>query len=148
MIGAAGGILAGGFIADRFGARILVPVIGLIGASAMMFLIGTVSMPITMIVAVLVLSGCMRGCVQATRDLVVLSITPTGSTGKVFAFVYNGSMIGGALSPFIYGVFMDSNAPAAVFWIAGIAMLLALTTFIGVKRVAARPGRDRNPATG
>ncbi len=105
-------------------------------------------MPITMIVAVLVLSVCMRGCVQATRDLVVLSITPTGSTGKVFAFVYNGSMIGGALIPFIYGVFMDSNAPAAVFWIAGIAMLLALTTFIGVKRVAARPGRDRNPATG
>ena len=148
MIGAAAGILAGGFIADRFGARILVPVIGLIGASSMMFLIGTVSMPITMIVAVLVLSGCMRGCVQATRDLVVLSITPTGSTGKVFAFVYNGSMIGGALIPFIYGVFMDRNAPAAVFWIAGIAMLLALTTFIGVKRVAARPGRNRNPASG
>ena len=148
MIGASAGILAGGFIADRFGARIFVPVIGLTGAALTMFLIGTISMPITLIVAVLVLSGAMRGCVQATRDLVVLSITPDGSTGKVFAFVYNGSMIGGALIPFIYGVFMDANEPAAVFWIAGLAMLLALTTFIGVKRVAAAAERDRAPADG
>lgn len=139
MIGASLGILSGGFFADRFGARILVPVIGLSLASALMFVVGSVSMPIAMIVAVLALSGFTRGCVQATRDLVVLSITPKGATGKVFAFVYNGSMIGGATIPFIYGVFMDRGEHAMVFWIAGCAILLALLTFIGVKS-AAPPG--------
>ncbi len=141
MIGASLGILSGGFFADRFGARVLVPVIGLSCASAMMFVAGSVSMPIAMIVAVLALSGFSRGCVQATRDLIVLSITPKGATGKVFAFVYNGSMIGGATIPFIYGVFMDRGEPAAVFWIAGCAILLALLTFIGVKSVAPPGGR-------
>jgi sugar phosphate permease len=136
MIGASAGILTGGFFADRFGARIMIPVIGLTGAAVMMFVVGTISMPIVMITALLVISGYLRGCVQATRDLIVLSITPRGSTGKVFAFVYNGSMIGGALVPFIYGGFMDAGTPEAVFWIAGCAILLALLTFSGVARLA------------
>lgn len=136
MLGASVGILSGGFFADRFGARIMIPVLGLTGAASLMFLVGSISMPIAMIVSVLALSGFMRGCVQATRDLVVLSIAPRGSTGKVFAFVYNGSMIGGAMTPFIYGWFMDRNLPQAVFWIAACFMLAALATFIGVKSKA------------
>jgi dipeptide/tripeptide permease len=68
----------------------------------------------------------------------VLSVTPKGSTGKVFAFVYNGSMIGGALVPFVYGLFLDSGRPQAVFLVSGIGMLCALLTFIGLKSTVDR----------
>ena len=141
MLGASLGLLAGGFLADRFGTHVITAVLGLGASAVLVTLIGTVSLPAVAIVAMLAFGGFTRGMVQATRDLIVLSITPKGSTGKVFAFVYNGSMIGGALIPFIYGWFMDNGHPAAVFWIAGGSMIAALLTFIGVKGAA-----GRNPA--
>jgi FSR family fosmidomycin resistance protein-like MFS transporter len=138
MIGASAGLLAGGFLADSFGARVMTAVTGLTAAGILVAAVGSISLPVTLLIAMLALSGFMRGTVQATRDLIVLSITPKGSTGKVFAFVYNGSMIGGALIPFVYGWFMDHGAPGAVFWIAGGSMIAALLTFIGVKGAADR----------
>lgn len=144
MIGASFGLLAGGFLADRYGARISTAVVGLTLSAGLVILIGTVSLPVMLVVALLSLSGFMRGTVQSTRDMVVLSVTPKGSTGKVFAFVYNGAMVGGALIPFVYGWFMDNGLPAAVFWITGIALLCALLTFAGVKNVTDRRSLRRN----
>lgn len=138
MIGASGGLLVGGFLADRFGARVITAVIGLSVAGILVILIGVVSMPVLMIAGLLALSGFTRGTVQSVRDLLVLSVTPKGSTGKVFAFVYNGSMIGGALVPFVYGLFLDSGRPQAVFLVSGIGMLCALLTFIGLKSTVDR----------
>src|SRR3546814_14739357 len=65
------------------------------------------------------LSGCIRGMVQSTRDLIVLSVTPKGATGKVFAFVYNGSTIGGMIMPLVFGWVLDNGLPEGVFWVAG-----------------------------
>jgi sugar phosphate permease len=138
MIGASGGLLVGGFLADRFGARVITAVIGLSIAGFLVIMIGVVSMPVLVIAGLLALSGFTRGTVQSVRDLLVLSVTPKGSTGKVFAFVYNGSMIGGALVPFVYGLFLDSGRPQAVFLVSGIGMLCALLTFIGLKSTVDR----------
>ena len=71
----------------------------------------------------------------------MLSITPKGATGKVFAFVYNGAMIGGAMVPLIYGWFMDNGKPEWVFLISGGFILMALLTFSGVASLA--PGGFR-----
>ncbi len=133
MMGASAGLLVGGFVADRFGARVFTAVIGLSVASFLVIIIGTISLPVLVIAGLLALSGFMRGTVQSVRDLIVLSVTPKGSTGKVFAFVYNGSMIGGALVPLIYGLFLDNGRPQAVFLVSGIGMLCALLTFVGMK---------------
>jgi MFS family permease len=93
-------------------------------------------MPLVVMVAVLSAAGFMRGTVQATRDLIVLSITPKGSTGKVFAFVYNGTMIGAAIMPLVFGWVMDRGQPGGVFWITAVFMMVSLLTFFGVKRLA------------
>jgi MFS family permease len=146
MIGASGGLLVGGFLADRFGARVIIAVIGLSIAGFLVILIGTVSLPVLVVAGLLALSGFTRGTVQSVRDLMVLSVTPKGSTGKVFAFVYNGSMIGGALVPFVYGVFLDSGRPQAVFLVSGIGMICALLTFIGMKSTVDRQKSIENPA--
>jgi FSR family fosmidomycin resistance protein-like MFS transporter len=138
MIGASGGLLVGGFIADRYGAKIFIAALGLTASGILVGLVGSLSMPVTLMIAVLAFGGFMRGMVQSTRDILVLSITPKGATGKVFAFVYNGSMIGGALIPFIYGWFMDNGHPGAVFWIAGGSMIASLVTFVGLKGAADR----------
>ncbi len=103
-------------------------------------LLGTVSMPMVLIIATLSASGFMRSTVQATRDLIVLSVTPKGSTGKVFAFVYNGTMIGAAIKPLVFGWVMDSDRPQGVSWLTAGFMMVALVTFFGVRRAA--PGNS------
>jgi MFS family permease len=79
----------------------------------------------------------MRGAVQSTRDLFVLSVTPGRSSGKVFGFVYSGSLVGAAIMPLLYGWVLDDGNPQAVFWLTAAFMTLALCTFFGVKRLAA-----------
>lgn len=136
MAGAAGGILIGGMIADRLGPRIMTAVIALCASAVLFFLLGSVSMPIFLVVAVLTAAGMLRGTLQATRDLLVHSVTPEGSHGKVFAFVSSGANIGGAISPLAFGAIMDHADPRFVFWAAAVMVLVALATFIGVKKVA------------
>ncbi len=137
LIGSSVGILAGGWIADRFGARMITAAIGFLVAAGLILLVGTVSMPMALMVGILSLAGIMRGSVQSTRDLFVLSVTPSGSSGKVFGFVYNGAMVGASIMPLLYGWVLDAGKPQAVFWLTAGFMTLALCTFFGVKRLAA-----------
>jgi len=146
MLAAATGILVGGWVADRFGPRVLTAVIGLVASAGLLFVIGSVSLPIVAITVLLSLSGFLRGTIQSTRDLIVLSVTPKGATGKVFAFVYNGATIGGMIVPLVFGWVLDSGTPSAVFWVSGCAMLAALLTFIGIKRAIASGRGDVEPA--
>ena len=138
LIGTSGGILAGGWIADRYGARMTTAALGFLISAALLMLVGTVSMPMVLIVAVLSASGFMRGTVQSSRDLIVLSVTPRGSTGKVFGFVYNGNMIGAATVPLAYGWMLDLGRPSLVFWLSGLILIASLGTFFGVKKLAPR----------
>lgn len=147
LIGSAFGILAGGVVADRFGPRMTTAAVGLVVSAGLIVVIATVSMPMVLIIAVLSASGFMRSTVQATRDLIVLSVTPKGSTGKVFAFVYNGTMIGAAIMPLVFGWMMDSGRPQGVFWLTAGFMMVALVTFFGVRR-AAPLGAAENSGSG
>ena len=134
ILGGAAGILAGGVLADRFGARTITAVIGLTGAGAMMFTLGNVSLPIVLLVGVLTTAGFLRGIVQGTRDLMVYAATPHGDHGKVFAFVSTGGHVGMAAMPLVFGWIMDAGRPDAAFLIAGVLALLAVATFVGVRR--------------
>ena len=133
VMGAAIGILAGGVLADRIGARTLTAVIGLVGAGVLLILLGQVSLPVAAIVALLTLTGMLRGIVQGTRDLMVYSATPAGAHGKVFAFVSTGGHVGTAAMPLVFGWILDSGEPRLVFLIAGILALVALATFVTVR---------------
>lgn len=134
MIGISTGILAGGVIADRIGPRNMTVAVCLISAAAMLMIVGSVSLPVVLIFVVLGAAGFLRGTIQSTRDLMIFSITPEGSHGKVFAFVSSGSHIGQALMPLMFGWIMDHADPAWVFWLAGLLALVALSTLIGINR--------------
>ncbi len=138
IVGAAVGVLAGGVIADRLGARSITAVIGLIGTGALLIVLGQVSLPVALVVGLLTLTGFLRGIVQGTRDLMVYAATPAGAHGKVFAFVSTGGHIGTAIMPLVFGWILDAGEPQLTFLIAGILALVALATFATVRRRVAR----------
>ena len=134
ILGGAVGILIGGVIADRFGARSLAAIVGLIGSGTILIFIGNVSLPIVALVGLLTLAGFLRGIVVGTRDLMVYAVTPSGDHGKVFAFVSTGGHVGMAVMPLVFGWIIDTGRPELAFLIAGVLALAAMATFITVRR--------------
>ena len=79
----------------------------------------------TMLIGLLVVSGCSFGMALPNRDLFIRSLTPKGATGRVFGFVYCGLDVGASLTPFLFGVLMDLGKPEIVVIVAGCLMFLA-----------------------
>jgi predicted MFS family arabinose efflux permease len=132
--GTIGGMLIGGLIADRYGPRVFIAVIGLVGASALLVLVGAGVLPMVLAGGALCGAGFMRGFVQGVRDLMVYRATPDGAHGKAFGFVSTGSHVGHALMPLVFGTVMDMGRPSWVFWIGAVLALAALATFATVRR--------------
>ncbi len=132
--GMIGGMLAGGLIADRYGPRIIVAALGLVGAAALLLVVGTGVLPMALAGGALCGAGFMRGFVQGVRDLMVFRSTPDGAHGKAFGFVSTGSHLGQAVMPLIFGTVMDMGHPSWVFAIAAVLSLAALATFATVRR--------------
>ncbi len=132
--GIIGGMLAGGLVADRYGPRVLVAALGLVGASALLLLVGTGVLPMVLAGGALCGAGFMRGFVQGVRDLMVFRSTPDGAHGKAFGFVSTGSHLGQAVMPLVFGTVMDMGRPSWVFAIAAVLSLAALATFATARR--------------
>jgi predicted MFS family arabinose efflux permease len=138
MLCSACGMLLGGVIADRFGPRIGTAIVSLVSCAILYVLLAEIAMPFIAIVVTLGAAGAIRGALQATRDLLIYSVTPEGQVGKVFAFVASGANFGGAVTPLIFGWIMDAGDPRLVFWVSAALTLLGLVTFTGMKRAAVR----------
>ena len=139
LAGSSLGIIAGGFAADRSRRHERIVALGLLLSAALMMLIGSVAMPDPLIVACVALAGFATGTTTPSRDMLVRSATPPGSTGKVFGFVYSGLDLGSAVTPPVLGWFLDRGVPQMVFVLAAAALLLTVATVLGLKRnIAAR----------
>ena len=134
--GMIGGMLVGGLIADRYGPRVFIAVLGLVGASALLLLVGSGVLPLALAGGVLCGAGFMRGFVQGVRDLMVFQAIPDGAHGKAFGFVSTGSHVGHALMPLVFGTVMDMGRPSWIFGIAALLSIAALATFATVRRSA------------
>ena len=84
--------------------------------------------------------GLTHGIIMPSRDMIVRSVAPVGSMGKVFGFVSPGFSIGGVTAPLLFGAILDWGAPTLVFYvIAGFMVISLLTVFsVGGKPKAAR----------
>lgn len=133
MAGAAGGILSGGFLADRTGPQIWVACLTLIPSGLLIAAIGLYDLPSIMLLVVITLAGFLMGLLVPSRDLLLRSVTPDGSMGKVMGFVSTGSNFGGALIPLVMGWVLDNSDPRFVFWISASMIAGALFTFATVK---------------
>lgn len=124
------GVLLGGIIADRTRHHERVAALCFAATSSMVFLIGWVDLGTILLIGLMAWGGLMNGIIQPSRDMMVRSVTPPGSFGKVFGFVSTGFNVGGTISPLLYGWFMDMGRPDLIFLFVCGFILLALVTVI------------------
>jgi MFS family permease len=61
----------------------------------------------------------------------IRTATPSGSSGRVYGIVYSGIDLGAALSPLIFGIFLDVGLPKFLF--IGVALLQLMIILTGFK---------------
>ena len=124
------GILSGGFVADRFGPRISTAVATLVPAAVIIALLGWIDIQGALLVVLLAAAGFLIGLLIPSRDLLLRSVTPPGSMGKVMGFASTGSNLGGVLIPVVLGYAMDTAGGQWVFWISALFIAAAFLTFV------------------
>jgi MFS transporter, FSR family, fosmidomycin resistance protein len=137
MVGQIGGVLVGGWVADRTARHLPFVVALTIGAAAVLLLIGVVSLPESPTIGVLFIGGLMTGARNTPRDVMVKDAAPPGQIGKVFGFVSSGMSLGGALMPVPYGMIIDAGRPELVLVVVAALLLLSLL-FAGGARLGFR----------
>jgi MFS transporter, FSR family, fosmidomycin resistance protein len=86
--------------------------------------------PWTMVL--LAATGFAVGIGGPSRDMMIRKATPKGATGRVYGTVYSGLDVGFALSPLVFGVFMDKGWYATTLAGAGAVLLLSVYAAVGV----------------
>ncbi len=134
LLGGAAGIIAGGILADRTERHDRVAVTGLIIAACLIAPVATGMVPFALTLVLCAATGFAAGATGPSRDLLIRAAAPKGATGKVFGLVYCGLDAGSALSPFLFGMFLDAKMPGAIFLGMAVLYTLAITTAIAVSR--------------
>jgi len=99
-------------------------------------LIGLVDLGAFLFVLVMSIGGLFTGILLPARDLIVREITPAGSFGRVFGFVYSGLDLGSCLTPLAFGWILDHGDPRMLFVVVGVLMLATIGTVVQVRRNA------------
>jgi MFS transporter, FSR family, fosmidomycin resistance protein len=126
MVGMIGGVLIGGWVADRTDRHLPFVVILTIGAASLLLLVGVVSFAELPTIGVLFAAGLMTGASRTPRDVMVKDAAPPGEIGKVFGFVSSGMSLGGAIMPVPYGLIIDAGRPDLVLVVVAVLLLLSL----------------------
>lgn len=136
----AAGILAGGVLAERFGRHGLTAAVCLLAAAALLVLPPVLSPTGLLLFLIFIGSGFGFGAVLPARDLMVRAITPAGSSGRVFGFVFVGLSVGSGSAGVVFGLLVDAGLHAWVFPVAGALLVLAVLITTAAQ-VAAGPDR-------
>jgi len=128
LVAAIFGALPGGWLADWAKREDLVLVGCFLIMAGCLFAIATGDLALWAIVALLVVSGFVRGLYNASRDILVRRAAPDGSIGTAFGFVTLGYTLGQGVTPVIYGGLMDQGIGYGVFILAGAAALVSIAT--------------------
>ena len=83
---------------------------------------------------VLAATGFAVGIGGPSRDMMIKKATPKGATGRVYGTVYSGLDVGFALSPIVFGQFMDRGWYSATLLGAAVVLLLSVGAAVGVGR--------------
>jgi MFS transporter, FSR family, fosmidomycin resistance protein len=149
MLGTAGGMFAGGFIATRTSRPDLVAGAGIAVSATMMLLVAAGAVPASLLPIIFSTGGLAVGLTYPSRDLIVRSSTPPGATGRVFGFVYSGLDVGSFATPVFYGWLLDHQLPHGVFYTVFACMAGALCAVLATRRSGSRaaPASAASPAS-
>jgi len=141
MIGATGGTLVGGWIADGTKRSLIGFVVVLtFFAMAMILALGLLPLPELVLPVVGLLGGLAMGASRTPRDVMLKDASPPGQIGKVFGFVSSGLPLGGAITPVPLGFLIDMGYPQLVLPV--VAGLLGLSLLcVGSAQAEARSRR-------
>ena len=131
------GILLGGFVATRTAHSDRVVAWCMSVAALLLALCGTGLLGATATMLVLAGTGLAVGIGGPSRDMMIKKATPPGATGRVYGLVYSGLDVGFAISPLLFGVFMDRGWYGATLFGAAAVLLLSVVAALGVGRLTA-----------
>ena len=120
LFASAGGVLLGGWIADRIEAHDRLVMGAALLCVALALPLAVLDLPLAALVAVLAVVGTASGVIAPSRDMIVRKLAPEGRSGVVFGFVTTGFNAGGLIAPPLYGLTIDAGAPAGVFVISAL----------------------------
>jgi len=130
MLCGALGMFIGGYIAARAASSDRVVAIAMTCGAALLALCGTGWMGATATMVFLASTGFAVGIGSPSRDMMIKKATPQGATGRVYGLVYSGLDSGFAVSPLLFGVFMDRGWYAAT--LVGAALTLGLSVLVAL----------------
>ena len=135
MLCAAAGMFVGGFVAARWPRQSdKVVAISMATGALFMALCGSGLFGADMTMVILAATGLAIGVGGPSRDMMIKKATPQGATGRVYGMVYSGLDTGFAISPLIFGVFMDHGWYGATLLGAAFVLLLSVLLALGVGR--------------
>jgi predicted MFS family arabinose efflux permease len=132
MLCGAVGMFIGGFVAAKSRHSDRVVAMSMTAAAVLLALCGTGMFGATLTMVVLATTGFAVGIGGPSRDMMIKKATPKGATGRVYGLVYSGLDTGLALSPLIFGVFMDRGWFGATLMGAAAMLLLSVVAALGV----------------
>ena len=134
MLFGAVGIVIGGFLVAR--SERLERIIGpcLLASAALLVLVGTGAVSGVMAVALVAVAGFGTGIAGPSRDMLIKRAAPPGATGRVYGLVYSGLDTGFAVSPLVFGAFMDRGWYGATLLGAAAVLMLSVGAALGVGR--------------
>ena len=132
MLCGAMGMFVGGFIAARAAHSDRVVAVAMACGAALLALCGTGLLGATATMVVLASTGFAVGIGGPSRDMMIKKATPKGATGRVYGLVYSGLDTGFAVSPLVFGVFMDRGWYGATLLGAALMLLLSVGVALGV----------------
>ena len=140
MLCAAAGMFVGGFVAARLPVQSDRVVAVCMTAGAGLFaLCGTGLLNGMGTMVALAVTGLAIGVGGPSRDMMIKKATPPGATGRVYGMVYSGLDVGFALSPVIFGGFMDRGWYGATLVGGALVLLFSVLAALGIgKRTVAR----------
>jgi len=134
LVGGAGGILTGGFLAQKGEQERLIA--AALGAGALLTIaLALLPLPQWSVLPLMVGIGYCTGIAGPSRDLLVRRAATSrfgqAAYGRVYGFVYSGLDTGLALAPLVFGGLMDGGRFAAV--LIGIAALWGLSILTALR---------------
>ena len=139
MLCGAVGMFIGGFVAARSQHSDRVVALAMSAGAVLLALCGTGWLGATGTMAVLAVTGFAIGIGGPSRDMMIKKATPKGATGRVYGLVYSGLDTGFAISPLVFGVFMDRGWYGATLLGAAVVLLLSVGAALGVGKRTSVP---------
>jgi MFS family permease len=132
MLCGAMGVFVGGFIASKAQYSDRVVALTMTVAAILLALCGAGIFGATLTMVVLAATGFAIGIGGPSRDMMIKKATPKGATGRVYGLVYSGLDTGFAISPILFGAFMDRGWYGATLLGAAAVLMLSVVAALGV----------------